>query len=60
MEVGQGQNWAVAPKKKKTYNYELLDLCTPPSVIRITKFRSIILTTHVARMGDMKNANIIF
>jgi hypothetical protein len=41
---------------RKLYNEELHDLYSSPSIIRITKSRSMRWAGHVARMGEKRNA----
>jgi hypothetical protein len=41
---------------KKVYNKELHDLYSSPSIIRITKSRRMRWASHVARMGEKRNA----
>jgi hypothetical protein len=41
---------------RKVHNEGLRDLCSSPSIIRITKSRRMRWAGHVARMGDNRNA----
>jgi hypothetical protein len=41
---------------RKLHNEELHNLCSSPSIIRVTKSRRMILTGHVIRMGEKRNA----
>jgi hypothetical protein len=55
--------WLFGPKRdevtgelRKLHNEELRDLFSSPSIIRIIKSRRMIWASHVARMGEKRNA----
>jgi hypothetical protein len=47
----------VTGELRKLHNEELRDLYSPPSIIRIIKWRKMRWAGHVARMGEKRNAS---
>jgi hypothetical protein len=41
---------------RKLHNEELRDLCSSPSIIRMSKSRRMTWAGHVARMGEKRNS----